>query len=81
MKNNGDISDSFSTARRDTETMLNTCLPKSKVRSCHKWKRKMKEKKSNEIDSLNNYKYNLLQFIPSTLNLTVPITVCGRENL
>ena len=43
--------------------------------------KKNEGKKSNEIDSLNNYKHNLLQFIPSTLNLTVPITVCGRENL
>lgn len=38
VKNNGDISERFSTARRETETMLNTCLPKSKVKEKNQMK-------------------------------------------
>lgn len=33
VKNNGEKSENFSTARRETEIMLNACLKKSKVSS------------------------------------------------
>jgi len=77
VKNKGDISDKLWTDRRETETMLNACL-NQKI----SWINEEKKKR----------KYNCFIKRCCTLeihlnaskqqhDLTVPMTVCGRENL
>jgi len=72
VRNKGDISDKLWTARRETETMLNACL--------HQQNLLINEEKTKEQHKDILLEDHLNETVQQH-DLTVPMTVCGRENL
>lgn len=68
VKSNGDISETFSTAKKDTDKMLSTCKSNPKHRALI-------------LSSCNLWKISVKRDTFLKRNLTVPITVWGLENL
>jgi hypothetical protein len=77
LRNKGDISEKLSTAKREIETMLSACL-NQKI----SWINEEKKKRKNNCFIKRCCTLEIhLNASKQQHDLTVPMTVCGRENL